>query len=473
MKQKITFYICCVIIFPSLIFANQNSSPRLMGTARTFTALSRGLDAMGTNPANLALDDRGSTVTFHFLPLGFRVGSDIFRYDVYNKYFTGTGEKDSTGKRSSYILSDEDKSVLKDEILYDNVSFTQANAEINFFGLNVQSGDFGIGFSVQERIGANLNLDKGYIDIVFSGLDSISSNHSLSRTLIRASWLREYNFSTAYNLTTESETFPKLALGVGVKYIQGFAYFGTQYFAGNIIHTVNNPQDTITDINNVSSSVQGNLRVLQFRSGISLDGIRGPFPTPAGKGIGIDIGITAKVEDAFYVAASLVDIGRIKWEKNPKVFKVEGDFYFDGNLFEQVDSLQNFFKGEERDTTTFFSFLPTALHLGGMWSVHKSTEDFSGELTLAMDVHIGFNDEPGNSRVPRISFGAEYIPIGFFALRTGFLFGGRERFNWSIGTGLRFGNTFDIDIATENIGILLNPNSFHSASISLGMRWRI
>ncbi len=462
------------IAFFSLSNANQNSSPRLMGTARTFTALSRGLDAIGTNPANLSLDDRGSTVTFQLLPLGINISSD-FTYGFYNKYFVGVESDSNGGKRTPLFLSEEDKKNLTDEVFFNDVSYTRVNAEINFFGLNVQSGGFGVGVLIRERLDAKINLDKDYFNLVFAGLDTAKSEYSFNNTMMKASWLREYNFSTAYNITIPSETFPNIALGVGVKYIQGFAYFGTQYFSGNITQTITNPQDTSIDINNVGASIKGNLHALQLRSGISQTELESmnPLPTPAGKGIGIDIGITAKIKKAFYVSASIIDIGKIQWEKNTKAFIAEGEFNFEGSIFEQVDSLKKFFKGEQKDTTAFFSSLPTALHLGTMWAVHNSVESFPGKFTLAADAHFGFNDEPGNSKIAKISFGAEYLPIDFFALRTGILLGGRERFNWSVGVGLHFGNAVDIDVATENIGILLNPDDFRSLSLIFGIRWRI
>jgi len=62
--------------------AGDRVNVRAMGMARSSAAISRGLDAVGTNPANLALpgDD---VMTFTVLPFGVLVGSDFLTYDLF------------------------------------------------------------------------------------------------------------------------------------------------------------------------------------------------------------------------------------------------------------------------------------------------------------------------------------------------------------------------------------------------------
>jgi len=140
----------------------------------------------------------------------------------------------------------------------------------------------------------------------------------------------------------------------------------------------------------------------------------------------------------------------------------------------QQDSLKNAFKGQTRDTTSFKTNLPGALHIGGAFQIDKAAfiSYFPGQLLVAADLNVGFNNEPGNSTIPRFSLGTEYRPVGAFPIRTGISFGGREGFYWSVGIGI---NTpiWDLDIGTESISLLTNPNSFRDASFTLGMRFRI
>ena len=120
-KRHFTSLIIAVVL--GVVIANTSNagndlfSGRTVGMARTFTASSRGLDAIGLNPANLALDDRGSNVTFEVAPIGLVAGSDFLNYKIYQDDFTGVDSLGANGKptgvRVGKFLSQSDK----DEIL--------------------------------------------------------------------------------------------------------------------------------------------------------------------------------------------------------------------------------------------------------------------------------------------------------------------------------------------------------------------
>ena len=168
----------------------------------------------------------------------------------------------------------------------------------------------------------------------------------------------------------------------------------------------------------------------------------------------------------------MTDIGKVTWNQNTKVIVGNGKFSISD--INQQDSLKNAFKGQTRDTTSFKTNLPGALHIGGAFQIDKAAfiSYFPGQLLVAADLNVGFNNEPGNSTIPRFSLGTEYRPVGAFPIRTGISFGGREGFYWSVGIGI---NTpiWDLDLGTESISLLTNPNSFRDASFTLGMRFRI
>ena len=64
----------------------------------------------------------------------------------------------------------------------------------------------------------------------------------------------------------------------------------------------------------------------------------------------------------------------------------------------QQDSLKNAFKGQTRDTTSFKTSLPEALHIGGAFQIDKAAfiSYFPGQLIVAADLNVGFNNEQGN-----------------------------------------------------------------------------
>jgi hypothetical protein len=456
---------------------NDRVSGRTIGMSRTFTASSRGLDALGLNPANLALDDRGSTVTFEFAPFGFRAGSDFVNYGIYQDFFTGQDSLDVNGQpaigtngktvRMTKILSQSDKDAILG-LFPGGIAHTQFNFDVTEFGLTVQSATIGgIGFSVSERVGVNLDIPEGYLKMLLQAFPEEGATYTLDNTSVRASWLREYNLSYARVLPFELKWARDISVGIGIKYIQGFGYFGTDHYLGKIQTVVSRNGAMLN-----SEPLSGNFDFLQYQSHIPDSNYVNNIMKPAGTGLGFDFGLSAEMFQAFRVGVSITDIGKVTWNQNTKAIVGNGSFSITD--ISQQDSVASVFKGETRDTTSFTSSLPTALHIGASLQLDKAAfiGYFPGQLLLAADLHFGFNEEPGNTKTPRFALGAEYRPVNAFPIRTGISIGGREGFQWSLGLGI---NTpvWDLDFATESIALLTNPNSFRNGSFTLGMRFRI
>lgn len=444
-------------------------SGRTIGMARTFVASSRGLDALGLNPANLALDDRGSTVTFEIAPFGFRAGSDLINYGIYQDYFTGQDGVDSAGNkvRVGKILSQSDKDNILG-LFPGGTAHTQFNFDITEFGFTVRGEKLGgIGFSVSDRVGVNLDIPEGYLKMLLNAFPEEGANYVLDNTSVTASWIREFNLSYARVLPFELKWVKDIAVGVGVKYVQGFGYFGTDHYIGNI-QIIPNTENGII----LSEPVSGSIDFLQHQSHIPFDSVANYMTKPAGTGIGFDFGVSGEIFQALRVGVSFTDLGKITWDKYTKA--IVGNGSFSVSDIKQQDSIKNAFKGETRDTTSFKTSLPGAMHIGAALQVDEApfVSHFPGRLLVAADLHFGFNNEPGNSTSPRFSLGTEYRPVNAFPIRTGISIGGRERFTWSLGLGI---NTpvWDLDFGTESIALLTNPNGFRNGSFTFGMRFRI
>jgi Family of unknown function (DUF5723) len=468
----------------TLTAGNDLVSGRTVGMARTFTASSRGLDALGLNPANLALDDRGSTVTFEIAPIGIVAGSDFLNYKIYQDDFTGVDSLDANGKpvvgtngktiRNPKVLTQSDKNEILG-LFPGGISHTQFSVNVTEFGMTVQSGFLGgIGLSVSDRAAANIDIPEGYLKMVLDAFPPEGANYSLDNTSIKASWIREYNLSYARMLPVQLPWVKDIAVGVGIKYEQGFAYFGTDHYSGNISVI---PTYTQTSAGPVLTAepISGSVNFLQYSSQVNFDSTSNAsefLGKPAGRGLGFDIGVSGEVFEALRVGISLTDIGKMTWSQSTKAIDGSGGFTISD--ITQQDSLKNAFKGEKHDTSSFKTSLPTALHIGGALQVDKApfVSHFPGQLLVAADLNVGFNNEPGNTTTPRFSLGTEYRPVEAFPIRTGISIGGRERFEWAFGFGF---NTpvWDLDLGTQSIALLTNPNSFHNASITLGMRFRI
>jgi hypothetical protein len=200
-----------------------------------------------------------------------------------------------------------------------------------------------------------------------------------------------------------------------------------------------------------------------------------PFPDPAGKGVGFDIGASMQLSPGLFVAASITDIGNIKWTKN--LVQTEGHFEFvmdDPFSEENADSLERAARGENHPGTEFSTPLPTTLRIGAA----IQSDEFAplakvpGKMLLAFDYNQGLNNALGNTTKPRFSLGLEYRIIPLLPLRTGFSVGGGEGARWAAGFGLDF-YFLSLDVGTENFGILFSPKDFQMLSVAAGLRIRI
>jgi hypothetical protein len=97
---------------------------------------------------------------------------------------------------------------------------------------------------------------------------------------------------------------------------------------------------------------------------------------------------------------------------------------------------------------------------------------FPGQMLLAFEYQQGFNHSPGNTTRPRVSLGAEWRPWRWIPIRSGVSFGGINRFNWAAGFGLDF-NFLNLNLGTENFGMLFYPSSYNQLSVGLEMLFRI
>lgn len=460
--------ICSVQLFAG----GDTYSPRLIAMGRTFTVLSRGIDAVGTNPANLALNDRDAAVTFNLLSTGVAVGSDFINYKIYKEYFTGVPDPNNPDKRLPKQLTEQDKNKILD-LFPQGLARTQASIGIQLFGFSMQAGNIGFAVVPSGKAAVNVDLAEGYLKFPLNG--NINEdftqpyNYNFNGTAFNASVTGEANFSVGYMLPVQLPNINEIAVGIGVKYLQGFGYFGTEHYNASIDVEGNTYTNTTTgETQFVAEQLNTNFDFLQY---LAIDTAQG---RPVGSGVGFDIGVSALVMNSFRVGLSVTDIGSIKWNKFTKAIVSKASFVLSGiGKKQEQDSLANAFKGETKDTTAFSYSLPTALHVGAAMRVDDILTSLPFRWEVAADMHVGFNNLAGNTTLAQFAFGTELDPLaGWLPLRTGITLGGREGFNWAVGFGLHFANTFDLDFATQSIALITYPESFRTLSFTMGMRFR-
>ena len=108
MRYVRTILLLAVLLALVDLRAGDRWNVRGMGMARTILAGSRGSEALGINPANLAIPDR-SSFTLSLIRAGARFSTELVSYDIYQEYFTGVPGTSADGKREPKYLTNEDK----------------------------------------------------------------------------------------------------------------------------------------------------------------------------------------------------------------------------------------------------------------------------------------------------------------------------------------------------------------------------
>lgn len=465
MKARIgavTLAVAMAVWAGSAVAGGERTNIQGMGMARTFVASSRGLDAVGINPANLAAPDKG-TVTVGLMPLGLHVGSNFMNYGLYKEYFTG--EKGSDG-RVGRLLTDADKQAILASFP-DGVGRASAQVEARPIGISVQLPSYGIiALTVTEYVSINVMVPQDYAKFLLYG-NPPGSTYDFGQTSAYATWLREYALSYGQAIPCPS-FLNSLSAGIAVKVIHGFGYFGIDRF--------NTQFTTGTD-----GILHGSIDMHGRMAGI--DPIRGvanaayqPFPAPAGTGWGCDLGVASDVTDYLRAGMSVTDIGSVEWTRNLEQVVSSGSVTLDNPMDQsQRDSLENAVTGNRKSCDAFSSSLPTTFRVGAAVELDKvpALKKFLwGEWMFACDYNLGLVEGAGGAQVGRFSMGLEFKPWGFLPLRTGVSFGGPDQYNFALGFGLHFG-VFDLDLASEHLNFLLSEASLAHGSVAMGMRVRI
>ena len=163
--NAVTLAVAMAVWAGSAVAGGERTNIQGMGMARTFVASSRGLDAVGINPANLASPDEGM-ITIGLMPLGLQVGSDFMNYGLYKDYFTG--EQTSDG-RVGRLLTNADKQTILASFP-DGVGRASAHVEVRPIGLTLQLPDYGtIALTVTEYVSMNVMIPQDYARFILYG----------------------------------------------------------------------------------------------------------------------------------------------------------------------------------------------------------------------------------------------------------------------------------------------------------------
>jgi len=471
--KKLLLAIIILVCFSFVSYAQFGSSgivdARSMGMAKTYNASTNGVYSLGINPANMMFNRNGSFEFSTVLPmpgLAISIGTNFMTINDVNYFFGGVDG-------NARLLSTEDKVRFND--LFKDGGEVFGGVSVNLFSAVYRSdasvGAFGI--SISDFMGGTFRLPKALVDLGLNG-NQMNKTYDFNDAAMTMWWLRNYSLSYARELPEiEQSIFDKIAVGISLKMVSGFSYANLDRVNTFITTGAGNQITGKADL--VAYTAFSEDFGMKYDFDPTTDDAKsnmGIFPKPAGSGFGIDFGVGALMEK-WRFSLSVTDIGKITWDQKTVKYTATGDITVtDLSDSKQLDTLKQRLKGKGAYTGSFSTDLPTTLRAGASYFINDPNDDVPGNLLLALDINMGFNDLPGNSTKPRVSLGIEWIPLGWLNVRTGFSVGGYDGFNWALGLGFDAGLN-EFHLATTDMQSFVSPNTAKRISVSLGSRWKI
>lgn len=411
-----------------------------LGTGGAGPSSVRDVGALFSNPANLVYDDRGGRVVVSVLPLQVSGGGNLAQFGFYNDGLQG---ESMTASRKQELMENWFGSAERDAVRYVGVS-----AAVVPFALVVRGTDWGAGFAAQVRTQNRMGTNRGLVDLALFGLEEERSVPVSGEI----EGMNTVHLSFAY-----SRRLPERRLSVGVA---PRIILGTSYARGEMTSTVDVLEDalvhrfdyTLHAAGSYSKDVLDRFELLGAPASVD-DSFGNPFGSIAGKGAGLDLGATYEMRPNVSVAASLTDLGFVRWSTDARrvtpvnsELRFEGfdldldriDEEFDGRLgdyFSHVlDSLaEDAYGTVDRSDASFITSTPAAFHTGG-------TLYFNDKLgAVSAGTSLPLNRSNGNmTSRPSVYLGMEYrlgrrygIP-----LRAGVRAGGMNALTTAVGIGI-------------------------------------
>jgi hypothetical protein len=495
MKQKTQlFTILILLILCTLNVRSQdNSNARSVGMSFGSLTSSFGVDAYGINPANydyhkLSLKKKPGTYSINnnskvlsknnkfkqsfeisLLSAGGGYGSDN-SFKFYNDYtqYLSVNYTDMVN-----FFTDLNSTIdFKTNVLPNEQTNVDFNFELKWLSLNYSNPDAGA-FNVTVS-------DKIRLESIVSGKDEFlnfqttsnpngsynMNNFILNQKESSAWWIRKYTAGYGKQFDFAPKSFIKsISIGFSAALVHGYGSIRTSNLS------LSGDSWGIQNINGVNhaDSITGSSQ--HFIQTSSTDFFRGYndamhskfsfFPKPAGKGYSFDIGIALQVTDYVRVAASVVELGKIKWDYNTFVSNDNNSFaYYDLYLTEDDPTYQqllNDIRGVEgRDSNVVYETDMPAKYRAGI--SYKPSEIVLLEFNWLNEKSI----LPGKAAENLYSIAGEISPVPVLPLRAGFSFGGDDDFNISLGAGIKLEH-FVLDVGLYGLNQLILGKRFLAA----------
>jgi hypothetical protein len=391
--------ICLVLAITMFVSAKASSwdDARGIAMAGSYTAVARGYNSIGYNPANLALPDRPGTA-IQLIGIGSGLTNNAFSISDYKKY-------------NGAFLSEADKNDILQKIPAEGLEFrgTSAASVLSF-----STGPIAVSASAQAS-GKGI-VSKDVFEIALFG-------NKLGETIeiddADAEGVVHLDVNLAYGRRVKTFDWGELTAGINLKYIRGLAYVEVT--------------EALATATTLPEGINGDGSVI-VKSALG------------GSGYGLDLGAAATYGGNWTFSAGLDNlVSSINWNKETR----ENAYTYELSSLttETADEDSSVSSDDvERDIAPFSTSLAPQLNLGASHPL--------GRFLLAADLKLGLANRAGVTTRPEISLGAEYSGLSFLPLRGGIGVGGVRGTSLGLGAGLRL-SSFFIDFAWASSGTLL------------------
>ncbi|RMH63306.1 MAG: hypothetical protein D6677_07415 [Calditrichaeota bacterium] len=402
----------------------QNLNSLSLAYAGNYTTLSRGLDAIDHNPANLAMY-RPYLNEISLIHAGINIGNARLTLTDYNRYFTHEGHNGNWSLTDRQNLSN----LLGDRFKFDFTVHTRL--------LAFAAGRWG-----------------GGISLVGSGQGSIKPGKPLDYLLYGANISTDFGFEE--NDILQAETYSAVRTSVSYAYLfrldrrqSGFSYVsigGTMNFYAGLLYakTVSSSMSLQRDPDQPDTFIARTHAVIQTAdlSGGSL----------AGTGLGFDVGITGRYRRAWHFSLAVSNIGaNIGWSGHSRLLS-----YVQVDTVTMSGTTSGSASTDSTQLGAFSTPLPSVLSLGASLRLLRP-------LTLIVEYRQGLDTHFGNSTTPALGLAARYKPFSWLPLRSGITVGGRYGFLWGAGLGLHLGFVaLDVSYALQGAMLPMQATGIYS-----------
>ncbi|MCF7808436.1 MAG: DUF5723 family protein [Candidatus Marinimicrobia bacterium] len=454
MRRPLVHIVLSLILF-STSWAQVHIDARGLGLCNAYTVTSRGISAVGYNPANLGFTDE---VSFSADIFDFKLTAynNFMSLALFNQYFTGDRNGDPIDLEEQMPGQDKThKEYLLGQIPEDGFA-VGLGMTVPLPLLNISYGNYAFSSSIEYF--QNNSLPKGLFEMVLEG-NAVGKSLDLS---IKQDLLLVTNMGFSFAIPFEG-----FHLGATVKYLMGLGFAGVDSSGG-------------------SFSTKA--------TGLASDGFYRYTSAIGGNGLAVDIGVTSeRIGNLQYGVAINNIIGFINWGNDQnfiakniallesmvpvrRMFQIPEDssifsqstMYFmemdEVNVTGALSNTDSLFQVEEKPVPVPDGIqmnYPAILRIGASY---KYEEDF----VVMADLSAGLDDYYFADRKWRLALAAEWIRFKMIPIRSGIAFGGFYGREASIGIGGHL-LWFDADIALKFLGGM----SFTGAEgIELGVNFK-